>query len=144
MCRPDYKKLGVLKQQFPDVPILALTATATRRVCQDLMEILRISACETFHTSVDRPNLYYSVRWAACRALVTNTPYQSYHDPKSQAGQGQNLVETSASAHMRPSTPLWIAKIQFCQVRNLRWAAQNAHDVCDPLTGQLFSRGMKS
>ena len=31
-CRPDYKKLGVLKQQFPDVPILALTATATQRV----------------------------------------------------------------------------------------------------------------
>ena len=30
--RPDYKKLGVLKQQFPDVPILALTATATQRV----------------------------------------------------------------------------------------------------------------
>lgn len=60
--RPDYKKLGVLKQQFPDVPILALTATATRRVCQDLLEILRISACETFHTSVNRSNLYYSVR----------------------------------------------------------------------------------
>ncbi len=30
--RPDYKKLGILKQQFPDVPILALTATATHRV----------------------------------------------------------------------------------------------------------------
>ncbi len=68
-CRPDYKKLGVLKQQFPDVPILALTATATRRVCQDLMEILRISACETFHTSVDRPNLYYSVRCVICQVI---------------------------------------------------------------------------
>lgn len=31
--RPDYKKLGVLKQQFPNVPILALTATATQQVC---------------------------------------------------------------------------------------------------------------
>lgn len=29
--RPDYKKLGVLKQQFPDVPIIALTATATHQ-----------------------------------------------------------------------------------------------------------------
>ena len=56
----------MLKQQFPDVPILALTATATRRVCLDLLEILRISACETFHTSVDRPNLYYSVRCLIC------------------------------------------------------------------------------
>ena len=68
-CRPDYKTLGVLKQQFPDVPILALTATATRRVCQDLTEILRISACETFHTSVDRPNLYYSVRCVICQVI---------------------------------------------------------------------------
>ena len=32
--RPDYKKLGVLKQQFPDIPIIALTATATETVCQ--------------------------------------------------------------------------------------------------------------
>lgn len=30
--RPDYKKLGILKQQFPDTPILALTATATHQV----------------------------------------------------------------------------------------------------------------
>lgn len=52
----------MLKQQFPEVPVLALTATATRRVCQDLLEILHISACETFHTPVNRPNLYYSVR----------------------------------------------------------------------------------
>jgi len=48
--------LGVLKQQFFDVPTLALTATATRRICQDLMEILRIRACKTFHTSVDHPH----------------------------------------------------------------------------------------
>lgn len=41
-CRPDYKKLGVLKQQFRDVPLLALTATATERVCQahDLSPLL--------------------------------------------------------------------------------------------------------
>ncbi len=32
--RPDYKKLGVLKQQFPGVPLLALTATATHKVCR--------------------------------------------------------------------------------------------------------------
>ncbi len=60
--RPDYKKLGVLKQQFPEVPILALTATATDMVCQSIKDILRISACEFFRSSVDRPNLYWTVR----------------------------------------------------------------------------------
>ncbi len=58
-CRPDYKKLGVLKQTFPDVPILALTATATERVRADLCYILRLTGCETFQSSVDRPNLFY-------------------------------------------------------------------------------------
>jgi len=59
--RPDYKKLGVLKQQFPEVPIMALTATATDLVCQSVKDILRISACEFFRSSVDRPNLYWTV-----------------------------------------------------------------------------------
>lgn len=68
--RPDYKKLGVLKQQFPDVPVLALTATATDRVCQDLKEILRISACELFRSSVDRPNLFYSVWLSTIPTIV--------------------------------------------------------------------------
>ena len=61
-CRPDYKKLGVLKQQFPDVPIMALTATATQRVCDDLKTMLRIEACESFSASVNRPNLLYEVK----------------------------------------------------------------------------------
>jgi len=60
--RPDYKKLGVLKQLFPDVPILALTATATERVRADICSILRLSGCETFQSSIDRPNLFYEAR----------------------------------------------------------------------------------
>ncbi len=60
--RPDYKKLGVLKQLFPDVPILALTATATERVRADICSILRLSGCETFQSSIDRHNLFYEAR----------------------------------------------------------------------------------
>lgn len=41
--RPDYKKLGILKQQFPDTPILALTATATHQVpCRCAMSVQRL------------------------------------------------------------------------------------------------------
>jgi hypothetical protein len=60
--RPDYRKLGILRQQFPDVPIMALTATATASVVQDVTEILKIQGCEVFRNSVDRPNLYYEVK----------------------------------------------------------------------------------
>eukprot|EP00775_Hariotina_reticulata_P010922 gene10922-11077_t len=60
--RPDYKKLGVLKQQFPQTPIIALTATATAQVCGDILNILRIVGAERFSASINRPNLCYEVR----------------------------------------------------------------------------------
>ncbi|KAK9716075.1 hypothetical protein RND81_06G209600 [Saponaria officinalis] len=60
--RPDYKNLGILKTQFPTVPVIALTATATKKVQLDLMEMLRIPKCVKFVSSVNRPNLFYMVR----------------------------------------------------------------------------------
>jgi len=60
--RPDYKNLGILKKQFPKVPMIALTATATERVQTDLREMLQITRCEKFVSTVNRPNLFYEVR----------------------------------------------------------------------------------
>lgn len=60
--RPDYKNLGILKTQFPDVPMVALTATATKKVQEDLIEMLRIHKCVKFVSTVNRPNLFYMVR----------------------------------------------------------------------------------
>ncbi|XP_047091349.1 ATP-dependent DNA helicase Q-like 2 [Lolium rigidum] len=59
--RPDYKNLGILKIQFPSVPMIALTATATSKVQMDLMEMLHIPRCVKFVSSVNRPNLFYRV-----------------------------------------------------------------------------------
>ncbi|OMP06415.1 DNA helicase, ATP-dependent, RecQ type [Corchorus capsularis] len=60
--RPDYKNLGILKIQFPNAPVVALTATATLKVQNDLMEMLHIPRCVKFVSSVKRPNLFYMVR----------------------------------------------------------------------------------
>lgn len=60
--RPDYKNLGILKTQFPDVPMVALTATATQKVQNDLMEMLHIRKCVKFVSTINRPNLFYMVR----------------------------------------------------------------------------------
>ncbi|KAL2517380.1 Mediator of RNA polymerase II transcription subunit 34 [Abeliophyllum distichum] len=60
--RPDYKNLGILKTQFPDVPVIALTATATKKVQDDLKEMLHIPKCIKFVSTVNRPNLFYTVR----------------------------------------------------------------------------------
>ncbi|WOL18880.1 hypothetical protein Cni_G27677 [Canna indica] len=59
--RPDYRGLGCLKQNFPRVPIMALTATATQSVRQDILYTLRIPDALVLETSFDRPNLKYEV-----------------------------------------------------------------------------------
>ena len=59
--RPDYKFLGILKRQFPTVPLLGLTATATEKVLEDIKKILGLKNCLVFRTSYNRPNLFYEV-----------------------------------------------------------------------------------
>ena len=51
----------ILKRRFEAVPIVALTATATREVQRDIKEMLGLRLCETFRGSVDRKNLFYEV-----------------------------------------------------------------------------------
>ncbi|XP_018603098.1 ATP-dependent DNA helicase Q1 isoform X2 [Scleropages formosus] len=60
--RPDYKLLGILKRQFPSVPLIGLTATATSGVLKDCQKILSIPDPVTLTASFNRPNLYYEVR----------------------------------------------------------------------------------
>ena len=50
-----------MKRQFPGVPILGLTATATNNVVQDVKKILNIPNCLQFRASFNRDNLYYEV-----------------------------------------------------------------------------------
>ncbi len=59
--RPDYRNLRQLKQLFPSVPIIALTATATAKVQKDIIEQLALEDPKKFITSFDRPNLNIQV-----------------------------------------------------------------------------------
>jgi bloom syndrome protein len=59
--RPDYKALGEWRKQFPGVPVMALTATATENVKYDVIHNLGMVNCTVFSQSFNRPNLTYTI-----------------------------------------------------------------------------------
>ena len=60
--RPEYRRLSIVREWFPDVPVVALTATATTKVRDDIVQQLRFRDPGIFCGSFDRKNLRYSVR----------------------------------------------------------------------------------
>ncbi|MDF0604323.1 DNA helicase RecQ [Neisseriaceae bacterium TC5R-5] len=59
--RPEYQQLGILAQRFPQVPRIALTATADEQTQLDILHYLQLAEARVFLSSFDRPNLYYQV-----------------------------------------------------------------------------------
>jgi ATP-dependent DNA helicase RecQ len=67
--RPEYRELKKLRKHLPDVPIMALTATATERVRIDIVQQLHLRDARCYVASFNRPNLTYSV-------VAKSSPYE--------------------------------------------------------------------
>jgi RecQ family ATP-dependent DNA helicase len=63
--RPSFKELSFFKKEFPNVPIICCTATATSRVRNDVIETLGLNRMQlkSFAMTTSRPNLHYEVRF---------------------------------------------------------------------------------
>ncbi|MEG4853650.1 DNA helicase RecQ [Microcoleus sp. B5-D4] len=60
--RPEYRQMQRVRDRYPDIPIMGLTATATERVRQDIIQQLTLRNPYIHVASFNRPNLYYEVR----------------------------------------------------------------------------------
>ncbi|MFV9657039.1 DNA helicase RecQ [Pseudomonas sp. NY15366] len=60
--RPEYLQLGQLAELFPQVPRLALTATADKRTREEIVQRLHLNDAERFLSSFDRPNIFYRIQ----------------------------------------------------------------------------------
>jgi len=71
--RPEYRQIAELRKYFPDVPFMALTATATGRVREDIITHLQLREPKCYVASFNRPNLTY-------RVIAKNKPYDQLLD----------------------------------------------------------------
>ena len=98
--RPDYLQLGMFKERFPEIPLIALTATANDLTRNEILEKLNISGAKTFITGFDRPNIYYQI--------------QQKKDPRHQLAdflrnrQGQSGIVYCLSRKKTDQTATWL------------------------------------
>ncbi|EAX94126.1 ATP-dependent DNA helicase, RecQ family protein [Trichomonas vaginalis G3] len=83
--RPDYMQIGKVRENYPEVPLMALTATATQKVIEDCYEQLCMKNVEIFHQTFNRPNINFEVHakegtTEGCYNQIVNWIYQKGYD----------------------------------------------------------------
>ncbi|MEP6898341.1 MAG: DNA helicase RecQ [Rhodanobacter sp.] len=101
--RPEYRELAILHQRFPQVPRIALTATADPRTRDEIVERLSLQQARQFISSFDRPNIGYRValRHNAKRQL---TEFLEGH-------QGESGIVYCLSRKKVDDTAAWLAEM---------------------------------
>jgi ATP-dependent DNA helicase RecQ len=85
--RPEYRRLKEMMDQInPDIPIIALTATATPKVQSDIVSTLGLRTPKIYISSFNRPNLYYEIRPKVKKDQTIKSIVKFIHDNKGKSG----------------------------------------------------------
>ena len=136
--RPDYLKIAELRKVFPEVPVLGLSASATKEVQEDVVIQLQLKQATVYKASLERPNIYYDIKYSEnkngdtlqatqanksaiiyCRSrrqtelLAKNlndngTKASAYH-----AGMPKDLRESTQEEWMQNKRPVMVATTAF-------------------------------
>lgn len=92
--RPAYKQVKWLREQFPQTPVIALTATATQQVIKDIKDILDLEEINEFKNSFDRPNLTYTLRFTERKFLELQKLLKNQKNPVIIYSNSRKSTET--------------------------------------------------
>src|SRR5207247_5812374 len=103
--RPEYRELKKLRTHFPEVPMMALTATATERVRADIVKQLNLREPRCYIASFNRPNLTYQVvaksaPYEQLLAFVRSRPNErgiGYHDSRKRTESDAGSAHADAT-----------------------------------------------
>lgn len=129
--RPSFKELSFFRTAFPDVPIICATATATRRVREDIIAIMGLDAAnlKLFTMTTSRPNLHYEVRFKS------DSSNEHYHD----------FLRWLRSVHARRTNAVRAAELGAAAARpdavsGIIYTSTRAS--CEQLAAQLVADGI--
>jgi len=96
--RSDYLQLSLIVEEFPSIPIIALTATADERTRQEIIKRLRLRSARTFISSFNRPNIQYRVteKDSARDQLLDFITSEHQNDAGIVYGLSRKTVESTA------------------------------------------------
>jgi len=104
--RPHYTQLALLAERFPNVPRIALTATADTPTRKDIVERLRLTDGRTFIAGFDRPNIHYTI------AVKQHAQKQMLHFIKENHPRDSGIVYC-LSRRMADETAAWLCEQGF-------------------------------
>ena len=103
--RPEYLQLGQLAELFPQVPRIALTATADMRTREEMIQRLHLQNAEQFLSSFDRPNIFYRIvpRSSRASSCSASSPSGAAMPASSTACRGRRSRRSRNSSATRAS-----------------------------------------